>query len=340
MTVPMNFTPPPDKTTLPRVVSFSGGRSSGMMTRNLIRTGQLSRERGDVIVFTNTSAEHIETYNFILKLADDIASSKIPLFILEFSLMTRPAQRGEPRDVEVAHYRLREPYISKHPNDNGMRWHGEVYEKMLKWIKTVPCWHQRICTRELKVKPVRAFLRDHWGVELGRGKQEFIDYLGFRYDEPARVYKVSADYNGSVEKRGYEGEWVDFPLWHLGINEIEVQDYWERQEFDLNLPYGAPLSNCVFCFLKGTAKLKAVHHLLGNQYPNTPMDIKWWERMEQTYGRPISKTALHNEKQTTLLPFEDYKIGFFGVTDNLSYKHLAAGLGDEETESSDCRCSD
>ena len=43
---------------LPHVVKFSGGRSSGMLLLTLLANGILKSERGDVVVFNNTSSEH------------------------------------------------------------------------------------------------------------------------------------------------------------------------------------------------------------------------------------------------------------------------------------------
>lgn len=51
----------------PHVVKLSGGRSSAYMLCRLLKSGLLSRERGDVVIFNNTSAEHPETYKFVKK---------------------------------------------------------------------------------------------------------------------------------------------------------------------------------------------------------------------------------------------------------------------------------
>lgn len=50
---------------LPHVVKFSGGRTSGMMLFVLLESGLLKAERGDVVLFNNTSAEHPQTYDFV-----------------------------------------------------------------------------------------------------------------------------------------------------------------------------------------------------------------------------------------------------------------------------------
>ena len=51
--------------TSPHVVMFSGGRSSGYMLALALHNGLLRAERGDVVIFNNTSAEHPATYDFV-----------------------------------------------------------------------------------------------------------------------------------------------------------------------------------------------------------------------------------------------------------------------------------
>jgi len=47
---------------LPHVIKFSGGRTSGMMLFLLLESALLKAERGDVVLFNNTAAEHPATY--------------------------------------------------------------------------------------------------------------------------------------------------------------------------------------------------------------------------------------------------------------------------------------
>ena len=65
----------------PHIIKFSGGRSSGMMLMELLKNNKLNPERGDVIIFNNTSAEHSATYDFtrsMKKLAEE--KYNIPFF--------------------------------------------------------------------------------------------------------------------------------------------------------------------------------------------------------------------------------------------------------------------
>ena len=49
---------------LPHVMKFSGGRSSAALAFLMAENRLLRPERGDVILFANTSAEHPATYAF------------------------------------------------------------------------------------------------------------------------------------------------------------------------------------------------------------------------------------------------------------------------------------
>ena len=74
-----------DHHTLPHVINFSGGRSSGLMLFSLLESGVLQQSRGDVILFCNTSAEHPATYKFVSQCQSLVESEYgIPFFWLEF----------------------------------------------------------------------------------------------------------------------------------------------------------------------------------------------------------------------------------------------------------------
>ena len=77
---------------LPHVVKFSGGRSSGMLLFALLENGLLDASRGDVIVFNNTSAEHP-----VVDLANRLAGAGCPVVLKkleETDLRTTPLDRA------------------------------------------------------------------------------------------------------------------------------------------------------------------------------------------------------------------------------------------------------
>ena len=113
---------------LPHVVKFSGGRSSGMLLFTLLGNGFLKQERGDVVVFNNTSCEHPETYKFVSKCKELVEQAGIPFFFVEFQTY-EDARQGEWR--RIASYRLVNERPLSEENPDGFRWKGEVFEETL-----------------------------------------------------------------------------------------------------------------------------------------------------------------------------------------------------------------
>ena len=142
---------------LPHVVKFSGGRSSGMLLFALLENGLLDPDRGDVIVFNNTSAEHPDTYQFVHDCMRTARQYGVPFFQVEFQTY-EDARKGE--WTRLPAYRLvnEEPFSPTNPD--GFHWRGETYEELLSWTGYVPNQFNRICTRHLKLEVTRNFLKD------------------------------------------------------------------------------------------------------------------------------------------------------------------------------------
>ncbi|MBF2755574.1 MAG: hypothetical protein ISN29_10020 [Gammaproteobacteria bacterium AqS3] len=144
---------------LPRVVKFSGGRSSGMMLIALLEQGLLKAERGDVVVFNNTSAEHPATYEFVRK-CTELAERQygIPFFWTEYASYEDCAQGIWKRQIT---YRLvnTQPYDAE-KNPDGYRWGGEVFEEMVSQQGFLPNRHTRNCTTSLKLGVTTSFLSE------------------------------------------------------------------------------------------------------------------------------------------------------------------------------------
>ena len=142
---------------LPHVVKFSGGRSSGMLLFALLENGLLDASRGDVIVFNNTSAEHPDTYRFVRDCMRTARRYGIPFFQVEFQTY-EDARQGE--WTRLPTYRLVNDRPKSAANDEGFHWRGEVYEELLSWSGYVPNQFNRICTKHLKLDVTRNFLKD------------------------------------------------------------------------------------------------------------------------------------------------------------------------------------
>lgn len=391
---------------VPHVVKFSGGRSSSMLLFVLLESGLLKPERGDVVIFNNTAAEHPETYRFTA-LCKAIVEERygIPFFWLEFQTY-EDARNGD--WTRLPAYRLVQPKPWSEKTPDGYRERGEVFEEMLSWAGFVPNQFQRTCTKTLKLKVTRLFLRDwfackegierlgHYGDEsrlddekmyarhcrnnggvprkiflekkaymrsrpvfrpeqrfadfsaafqpvqnpylqgkshgngafFGDDGVEYVSFVGLRRDEMHRVMKVRGRNAGGPESDEYAGEHVYMPLSDMIVAKEDVENFWACQDWDLDLPKDAGLSNCVYCFLKGAGGLQKVHEAMSSNgmrtkrkaFADTPCDIEWWKRIEVMYGRDMKK-----EKRTMRSKVKNNFIGFFGASSGFSYHLLTQG---------------
>lgn len=163
----------------PHVVKFSGGRSSGMMLMELLKNNKLSPERGDVIIFNNTSAEHSATYEFtrsMKKLSEE--KYNIPFFWIEYQ--TYEDSSNSYRWSRRPSYRLVNEQPFSQENPNGYRYKGEVFEEMISLGGFLPSMVSRICTVSMKIFITNAFLSDWFA------QKEGIDRLG-HYGETAKM---------------------------------------------------------------------------------------------------------------------------------------------------------
>ena len=389
----------------PHIVKFSGGRSSGMMLLELLKEKSLKPERGDVVVFNNTSAEHPATYEFTRKMKALVEEKyNIPFFWIEFQTYEDSSKHGWRRNPS---YRLvnENPYSDK--NKDGYRFRGEVYEEMVSLSGFLPNMQARNCTQTLKIFITNSFLTDWLAQKMGierlghygetarmmdedvinshkahRGatpgqillaKREFVrkmDFvrekalwnnftntdlcfdnekiknsvigdkgqlfgdraipfvscLGIRKDEEIRVEKIRARIEGAKNEKGNSlfnqpsRETIFAPLVDNNISKQDVIDFWKKQEFDLDLPDNGLFSNCVYCPLKGKAKLLqiATEELAGHKKAEiTPASIDWWIEMEEKYSRDLKA-----EKRSVTSENEINFVGFFGATGELIYQKI------------------
>ncbi|MCY4002695.1 MAG: hypothetical protein OXF33_03180 [Rhodospirillales bacterium] len=148
----------PEHKSLPHVIKFSGGRSSGMMLMLLLEQRLLQRDRGDVIVFNNTSAEHPATYDFVRACSRRAeVDHGIPFFWIEYATY-EDASNGE--WTRRSGYRLVNDQPLTETNPSGYRWQGEVFEELVSHHGFLPSRHTRICTTHLKLRSTNEFLTE------------------------------------------------------------------------------------------------------------------------------------------------------------------------------------
>ena len=186
--------------TLPHVLKFSGGRSSGMMLMNMLEKNLFNQSRGDVVVFNNTSAEHQKTYEFVSKCKTFCETEfGIPFFIVEYCTY-EDAYQGD--YIRMPTFRLANGSPHSQSNPDGYRWRGEVFEELLSLNGVLPSIFQRTCTIALKLETTRKFLKEwflnkplvkrrgHFGKTSRINKEE-----GFlvKWDKERNTEKVTVD---------------------------------------------------------------------------------------------------------------------------------------------------
>ncbi len=148
---------------LPHVVKFSGGRSSGLMLMLMLSNDLLLADRGDVVLFTNTAAEHPSTYDFVRKMKRVTERLGIPFFIAEWQTV-ETVMDGEWRRRPT--YRLVNDRPLSPKNKAGYSHRGEVFEEMVAWKGMLPSVHTRLCTTQMKMFVTREFLSDWLAARL------------------------------------------------------------------------------------------------------------------------------------------------------------------------------
>ena len=405
---------------LPHIIKFSGGRSSGAMMVLLLEKGLLDAKRGDVIVFNNTSAEHPATYDFVRRCTFFAEDYSVPFYWVEYATYESIFQGQwyrRPTFRLVNHYPLSED------NPQGYCYKGEVFEELVSRQGFLPSRQSRICTAHLKVRPTNDFLTKwlggdpvldrlghYWAspriktgdlyeqhldqqgrmseeefarkrafvlarpwvreeqrltdfspsssswLRDGNRREEYVLLMGIRHDEPLRIKKVKqCQANGGVTRTlqgRIEGEHTNTPLDDNGITKQWIADLWRSREGlppgDLALPADANLSNCVYCFMKGTKRVEEIVGSIGrtdSQLPpsqrcikDTPSDIEWWVRLEEKYQRVVTSRKTGDTTGDTT------GIGCWGTNATTSYRSLRDGSSappqDQDTEDLPCDCFD
>ena len=188
----------PEHEALPHVVKFSGGRSSAMMAFQLAELGALRRERGDVVLFANTSAEHPGTYAFARECKERLEREYgLPFLWYEFCTV-EDASRGT--YMRQASYRL----VCSNPveeDPNGYRSRGEVFEELLSFQGQLPTPHSRSCTAKLKLYPSHALLADWLG--SGDGPRHAGHYSPHSFVRPAAAFTQHRRNRGVQDETAY-----------------------------------------------------------------------------------------------------------------------------------------
>ncbi len=223
------------------LVLTSGGRTSQYMAKRLMDECQDEYEM--VRVFANTGQEMNETLDFVHQC--DVQFGFNTVWIEANVRAGRNATSHKIVTYETASRS------------------GEPFESVVKKYG-IPNASYPHCTRELKENPIHSYVRS-----LGWRRGEYLTAIGIRADEPRRIKRGVSLQNKQIRV---------YPLVDIfPSDKIDVLDFWEQQNFDLNIP--EYLGNCKACFKKSNKKLQEVyrddwHHFdifahLENQYGKT-----------------------------------------------------------------------
>ena len=204
------------------LISFSGGRTSGYMLRQILEANGSLPDRAKVL-FANTGREMPETLDFVQECSERWS---VPITWVEY---TR-------RDNKVGYE------VVSH---NSASRNGEPLATLFRSRLYLPNAVSRFCTAEAKIRTMKRYLVSE------HGWKHWTSCVGIRADETRRIQ------TGPTKDR-----WTFwYPLNDAGVTKREVMEFWRNQPFDLRLvgPNGqTPRGNCDGCFLKSEATLAAM----------------------------------------------------------------------------------
>jgi hypothetical protein len=244
------------------VVMFSGGRTSAFLAKYVKEN---LNYKDSIFVFMNTGKEREETLIFADKCDKEF---NLNLIWLEANIHK---DKGIGTSYKIVTFKT----ASRN---------GEPFEQMLTKYP-MPNNMASNCTRELKQRPIDAYLRENYkGFEIVR-------IIGIRADEAHRKSN-----NANKEN-------LIYPLCdELKVNSKFIRNWWENQSFDLQLKDYE--GNCDLCFKKSLKKRLTIIKENSNV-------ADWWEKMENKYSSEIiprfdlrTNKSITEIKQLAKLPFQ------------------------------------
>ncbi|WP_295514964.1 phosphoadenosine phosphosulfate reductase family protein [uncultured Pseudomonas sp.] len=226
----------------PTAVSFSGGRTSAFMARQV----QLANPGKPITyLFANTGKEREETLRFVERCDQEWG---LGLVWLEFS--------AEAPGFAVVDFAS----ASRQ---------GEPFAAIIQARQYLPNPVTRFCTVELKIRTMHRYLKSlGWADEAG----EWDQMIGLRADEHRRVATIRRRGTSSETPR----EHMRLPLADAGVTLVDIDRFWREQSFGLELPTingKTLLGNCDLCFLKGRSQVYSI-------IQSDLRSADWWSAQE------------------------------------------------------------
>jgi 3'-phosphoadenosine 5'-phosphosulfate sulfotransferase (PAPS reductase)/FAD synthetase len=283
---------------LPKVLSFSGGRTSGyMLRREIDRIGIEEYKKQFITLFCNTGKEHDATLDFV---HDVEIKWGVPVIWLEYC---RIPALDIPLDAFQPESRKQKNLEKLQKMGQGGHWFRVVnwttaarenqrgpFDDLLDWANVLPNVRTRMCSVQMKLRTMQRYLgsRQIW---------KYQSLIGIRADESHRKLEILVNVTSC--------EIPAFPLIDEGQSATDVHSFWKSHQFDLRLPVinGETIEgNCRRCFLKATWKLVT-------GIKDDPESATWWHDKEAEFlakgkttgavfkqGRPFSKLIRYAEQ--------------------------------------------
>jgi 3'-phosphoadenosine 5'-phosphosulfate sulfotransferase (PAPS reductase)/FAD synthetase len=208
------------------------------MLYKVLEAHQMSLPSDAIVCFANTGKEDEATLKFV----HDIETKwNVPIHWIEY------------RNDEIGFAKVDYETASRD---------GKPFEELIHKVQFLPNSAMRICTTHLKIRPFRKYLDS---IGINRPNQ----FVGIRADEMRRVVKIRAN----PEAEGMERS---LPLATDGVTVKDVNNFWDKQEFNLELTTfnGKTLAgNCDLCYLKPAAQILSL-------IQEKPERAVWWAKME------------------------------------------------------------
>jgi 3'-phosphoadenosine 5'-phosphosulfate sulfotransferase (PAPS reductase)/FAD synthetase len=153
---------------------------------------------------------------------------------------------------------------------------------------------------------------------------DYTSVLGIRVDEQRRITKIKNRIDEAQENQGKSlfnqphGESIYAPLVDDETTQEQVIEFWNKQNFNLELSNTGLFSNCLYCPLKSKAKLQQIATIQLEQRVNkdTPESIDWWINVEKKYSRDLEAEGRNIAKKETKY------VGFFGGINKFVFQDI------------------
>lgn len=251
-------------------ISFSGGRTSGMMLIKLLEENGPLPDHGWA-VFQNTSREHEATYEFIERIQDFCGN-----YIIWLEFHQTQSRKPGFRAVDFA--------TAKRD--------GSVFENAVNFGEGgwLPNSVRRSCSRKMKRQTMERFLKS-------KGAKVWANYVGIRADEARRANPAPDSRVNRI-----------FPLVEWGKTKEDVIEFWKKMPFDLGLDItdkGTLYGNCTGCFLKSELHLATLCRERPDEFAWWE---KMEERHGSTFKTGVSYKDIRKkvEKGDSVFDLEDY----------------------------------